>query len=177
MLGSELVTVFMLVLVSSLAVVAGILVLVLFARRPKPTVATPSPVPFRPPTEGGFVYRSLTPSSLPRRPEYKPLPISQRSSKPAAILLVRTGPLRDACFPLVRQTIALGRSSRCDITLPDAQASRQHARLEWRRDGLYLVDTQSTNGTYVNGRRIYQARLQGGEQVRISNSVLTIHLY
>jgi pSer/pThr/pTyr-binding forkhead associated (FHA) protein len=73
--------------------------------------------------------------------------------------------------------IALGRSSRCDITLPDAQASRQHARLEWRRDGLYLVDTHSTNGTYVNGRRTSQTRLQGGEQVQISNTVFTIHLY
>jgi pSer/pThr/pTyr-binding forkhead associated (FHA) protein len=73
--------------------------------------------------------------------------------------------------------ITLGRSSHCDITLPDAEVSRQHARLEWRPDGLYLVDTNSTNGTYVHGHRVAQARLRGGERIRIGSTVFTIRLY
>ncbi len=175
---SEIAVIVLLVFMSLLAIVAGLLVLVLFAQRPKTKLATPTPVPLRQPVRGGVAYRSFTPSSLPRPPTHQPEPPKYQSAGvPAAMLLIRSGPLRDAQFPLARPMIALGRSSRCDITLPDPQASRQHARLEWQRDGLYLVDTNSTHGTYVNGRRITQIRLRGGEQIRVSNTVFTIHLY
>jgi class 3 adenylate cyclase len=44
--------------------------------------------------------------------------------------------------------IVLGRDAGCDIALADKKASRQHARIERRRDKFFLVD-QSTNGTFV----------------------------
>ena len=44
--------------------------------------------------------------------------------------------------------IVLGRDGNCQITVADRMASRQHARVERRRDKFFLVD-QSTNGTYV----------------------------
>lgn len=45
-------------------------------------------------------------------------------------------------------SIMLGRDASCDIVIADRNASRQHARIECRRDKFYLVD-QSTNGTSV----------------------------
>ena len=45
-------------------------------------------------------------------------------------------------------SIVLGRDATCNIAVSDRMASRQHARIERRRDKFYLVD-QSTNGTYV----------------------------
>lgn len=45
-------------------------------------------------------------------------------------------------------SIVLGRDASCDIVIADRNASRQHARIECRRDKFYLVD-QSTNGTSV----------------------------
>lgn len=45
-------------------------------------------------------------------------------------------------------TIVLGREPNCDIAITDRNASRQHARIECRRDKFFLVD-QSTNGTAV----------------------------
>lgn len=45
-------------------------------------------------------------------------------------------------------SLVLGRDTHCDITLADRNASRQHARIECRRDKFFLVD-QSTNGTFV----------------------------
>jgi adenylate cyclase len=44
--------------------------------------------------------------------------------------------------------IVLGRDAACQIVVADRMASRQHARIEWRRDKFFLVD-QSTNGTFV----------------------------
>jgi class 3 adenylate cyclase len=44
--------------------------------------------------------------------------------------------------------ITLGRDPQCAIAVADRQASRQHARIERRRDKFFLID-QSTNGTFV----------------------------
>jgi len=48
----------------------------------------------------------------------------------------------------VHASIVLGRDADCDIVIADRNASRQHARIECRRDKFFLVD-QSTNGTAV----------------------------
>lgn len=47
-----------------------------------------------------------------------------------------------------RPIILLGREQGNDIVIIDPRASRQHARIERRREGFVLVD-QSTNGTFV----------------------------
>lgn len=44
--------------------------------------------------------------------------------------------------------MVLGRDAQCDVVIADRNASRQHARIECRRDKFFLVD-QSTNGTFV----------------------------
>lgn len=45
-------------------------------------------------------------------------------------------------------SVVLGRDLQCDIVIADRNASRQHARIECRRDKFFLID-QSTNGTFV----------------------------
>jgi hypothetical protein len=47
-----------------------------------------------------------------------------------------------------RPALLLGRDAACDVVLTDPKASRQHARIEKRRDKFFLVD-QSSNGTYL----------------------------
>ena len=44
--------------------------------------------------------------------------------------------------------LTIGRDLACKLAIDDRKASRQHARVERRNDGCYLVDT-STNGTFV----------------------------
>ncbi len=51
-------------------------------------------------------------------------------------------------MPQGNTTVVLGRDASCDIVVPDRMASRQHARIERRRDKFYLID-QSTNGSFV----------------------------
>lgn len=48
----------------------------------------------------------------------------------------------------VNSAVLLGRDVSCELVVPDRMASRQHARIERRRDKFILVD-QSTNGTFV----------------------------
>jgi FHA domain len=64
--------------------------------------------------------------------------------------------------------LTIGRSSDNDLPLSgDEYASAHHARFEPRRDGVYVEDIGSTNGTFVNGIRLEQERrLVPGDIVR-----------
>jgi hypothetical protein len=70
--------------------------------------------------------------------------------------------------------LLLGRGSRNDVNLArDEYASSDHARLEPRRDGVWLEDIGSTNGTYLNGTRLTRAKkLAPGDVLRIGETEL-----
>jgi len=70
--------------------------------------------------------------------------------------------------------LTFGRSSQNDVELKrDEYASSSHARLEPRRDGVWLEDIGSTNGTYLNGIRLTRPkRLTAGDIVRIGETEL-----
>ena len=70
--------------------------------------------------------------------------------------------------------LLLGRGSGNDVNLArDEYASTKHARVEPRRDGVWVEDVGSTNGTYLNGIRLTQAkRLSPGDVVRIGETEL-----
>jgi hypothetical protein len=55
---------------------------------------------------------------------------------------------------LVTGTLALGRSSSCDLVIEDPEASRRHAEIVTQDGRTVLRDLNSTNGTVVNGRVI-----------------------
>ena len=70
--------------------------------------------------------------------------------------------------------LLLGRGSENDVNLArDEYASSKHARVEPRRDGVWVEDVGSTNGTYLNGIRLTSAkRLAPGDVVRIGETEL-----
>ncbi len=76
----------------------------------------------------------------------------------------------------VGQRLLMGRSSQNDVTLQDSKVSRQHARIEQRPDGYYLVDQQSSNGSFVNGRRVSQQLLRSGDEIRLGSTVMEFRL-
>jgi hypothetical protein len=71
------------------------------------------------------------------------------------------------------RTLTIGRGQDNDVALDDDFASARHARIEPRRDGVWIADAGSSNGTFVNGARLSKPRkLQPGDVVRIGNTDL-----
>lgn len=78
--------------------------------------------------------------------------------------------------PHPSQAIALGELTPLgrDATWPgngDSKAEERHARIERRDSGFVIRDLRSTEGTFVNGTRIFEAWLQEGDQIQIGDSV------
>ena len=65
----------------------------------------------------------------------------------------------------------LGRDWKCKIVLSDPQSSRVHAEVFRDEDGWWIKDNQSSNGTFVNGQPIDNARLMDGTEIRIGSSL------
>jgi hypothetical protein len=62
------------------------------------------------------------------------------------------------------------------VSLPirDKRLSRRHAAIQYRDDGFYVTDLDSTNGTFVNGERIrHPLFLQDGDRVRLGSMTFT----
>jgi len=77
--------------------------------------------------------------------------------------LVIANPDGSRVIPLGRMPLTIGRESSTDIVLDDPRVSRQHARLSYRQQQIWLTDLRSSNGTFVNGTPIQERALQPGD--------------
>jgi pSer/pThr/pTyr-binding forkhead associated (FHA) protein len=77
-------------------------------------------------------------------------------------------------FGLDAKPLTVGRGTQNDVSIDgDEFASARHVRVEPRRDGVWVSDVGSTNGTYVNGVRIDRPRkLVQGDVVRVGETEL-----
>ena len=73
--------------------------------------------------------------------------------------------LSNRIFPLKEINI-IGRASECDICLAAAHLSRRHAQLQIIDGMLFVKDLDSANGTYLNGKRVAEARVKRGDELR-----------
>lgn len=97
------------------------------------------------------------------------MPYSQQRDAP--MLIVYEGELAGQRYPIEPDSILIGRGSDCDISLPERQVSRHHARIERTEDGVYLLhDLDSKNGTHVNGEEIRgkPQLLRDGDEIQIA---------
>jgi pSer/pThr/pTyr-binding forkhead associated (FHA) protein len=92
-----------------------------------------------------------------------------------ALVATRSSALEEgARFELDAKTLTVGRGASNDIRLDDDEfVSAHHARIDPRRDGVWVEDVGSTNGTFVNGTRLDRPRrLAPGDIVRIGDTDL-----
>ncbi len=70
--------------------------------------------------------------------------------------------------------LTIGRAPDNRVVLRDGRASRHHARIDARRGSLVLTDLGSTNGSYVNDRRVESVALGEGDRIRLGATVLVV---
>lgn len=69
-----------------------------------------------------------------------------------------------------QHTWTIGRDRNSGIHLKNKYVSRRHAAIRYIEQGFYLIDFNSTNGTFINGEQIYQpTRLEDGDIIQIGN--------
>jgi pSer/pThr/pTyr-binding forkhead associated (FHA) protein len=92
------------------------------------------------------------------------------------IVVTVTAPSGDFYSMLFERTsIVIGREAPCDLILQDGNVSTRHARVDLK-DGKFIVaDTNSTNGIYINGRKVGTPMVVAGpNEIRFAGFVLTI---
>ena len=75
----------------------------------------------------------------------------------------------------VTDNFFIGRHNWCELKLDDPDASRQHGVILAVKDSYFLVDLNSTNGTYLNGLKINVARLQDGDSINVGAETFSFH--
>jgi pSer/pThr/pTyr-binding forkhead associated (FHA) protein/tetratricopeptide (TPR) repeat protein len=76
-------------------------------------------------------------------------------------------------YLLARDRVTLGRGTDNDILVPDIAISRQHCEIKRLPGGTFrLADMQSGNGTKLNGARVLDAELLGGDRIEIGSTIL-----
>ena len=105
--------------------------------------------------------------------DVKPVDLDDVISSGAALVIRTGGGRAGESFPLDGEKITIGRSPDADVFLDDVTVSRNHALLVRRRDGLYVDDLGSLNGTYVNRRRIESHKLANGDEIQVGKYKLT----
>jgi hypothetical protein len=87
----------------------------------------------------------------------------------AARLIVSSGKTIVAEVALNRPRVVLGRDDSCDISLDSRYVSRFQNLFMETPEGWLLIDLSSTNGCFVNGRRVREHRLRDGDLIVIGH--------
>jgi len=87
-------------------------------------------------------------------------------------LFVIRGNDQGSRWELSDKTLGIGREPVNAIQLHDTEVSRRHAELRQKGREFELVDLSSSNGTFVNNRRVDRHQLESGDEVRIGSTVL-----
>ncbi len=129
-----------------------------------PAPAAPSPKQSIPPLKPVASYVSVPPPARPKAV----VPVTIDESGARMVLMGMTGPASE--FTLEKQSV-IGRSTQATVRLVDREVSRKHSQIDFQSGQYVLSDLGSSNGTYVNARRIFgPTPLKDGEEVVVGTS-------
>ena len=115
------------------------------------------------------IYRDI------KRPEAAPR--ARRKKKEQPQLVVITADRNVGARYMLTEDISIGRAANSSVIIDDTYASQQHARVFAQNDSYRVEDLGSTNGTYVNGRKIsYPLELRVGDRIKIGKTVFEFRI-
>ena len=91
-----------------------------------------------------------------------------RMAVPKFVLRGVSGAAFGKTYPVIAQQV-IGRQADCDIAIASEEISRRHAKVRPTSTGLQVEDLGSSNGTYINGKRVQEGLLRPGEELRLDN--------
>jgi len=93
---------------------------------------------------------------------------------PGARLVVMRGPDKGRALRLARDEVVVGSGPLADLQLSDDTVSRNHFALRSGPDGYTITDLESSNGTFVEGRRVRAAWVEPGDKIEIGRTRLRL---
>ena len=98
----------------------------------------------------------------------------RRDGRSSHLTVVEPAGMKGRTYDLGEE-LTLGRAAGCQITLEDNYVSQLHARI-FSRDGmLFVEDLGSTNGTYLNTRKVSSpVAMKRGDQLKIGSTVMEV---
>ena len=79
-------------------------------------------------------------------------------------------------FPVVNNVTVIGRGENCDLRVPLLSVSRRHCELSTGGNQVRIKDLASSNGTYVNNKRVNEAVLNAGDRLVVGPIVFTVQI-
>ncbi|MGB9720623.1 MAG: diguanylate cyclase [bacterium] len=87
--------------------------------------------------------------------------------KPCLVLIEERILLKS--LPIEKKEYIIGRANDCDFVIDGTEVSRRHARLYYEDGKFKIEDLDSTNGTFINGKKIVAAELKHRDEINIGN--------
>ncbi|MCU1354457.1 MAG: hypothetical protein JWM05_3666 [Acidimicrobiales bacterium] len=116
----------------------------------------------------------------PKRVEQKPQRAKRearkvhRNAAPVQLAVIEPAAQKGRTYSLGEE-VTLGRAPGCQVTLDDTYASQIHARLFARDGQTFVEDLGSTNGTYLNRKKVQGPMvMQRGDRLQIGNTVMEL---
>jgi hypothetical protein len=77
---------------------------------------------------------------------------------------------------VVEESVILGRDASAQVVVKDRSVSRKHALIERRGDAWFVIDQNSSNGTYLDDKRVTEAPLVNGQKLRLGTVSLEVEI-
>lgn len=130
-------------------------------------VLNPTPPSGSEATKEGVVLRSDSPAPSLANTLFNQRLVETPQAALAVLEVLNEGPSKGIRYSIRTPLAQVGRGASNEVRLTDESVSELHAKLQRRDDGWYVVDMNSTNGTYVGGSRVTgERRLDGAPDVR-----------
>jgi hypothetical protein len=114
------------------------------------------------------------PAAKASRRERRPAKQGRQRGGPPQLRILEPAAQKGRSYALADE-LTVGRAAGCQVTLEDTYASQLHARVFTRDGQFYVEDLGSTNGTYLNRRKVSGPMvMQRGDKLQIGNTVMEL---